>query len=335
MSTKHDSELLAKKVRSLIIDDDKKEYESYNKGHPWSIVKLLLLGQWADVYSTIIKTYFTNYRFVDLLAGAGRTQIEDAQGKLVKGSVFVVDTFAQKFPFDKYILVERDSDKFNSLKARTSLFGDKCEVLCDDSNSMVEQIFAYYPFHNLVFIDNEGFNVNWKSIETILNAKADIIINYPTAMFERVARDQKSQGKLTEFFGDESWRHAKFDRKYSAKIYMDNLKNSYERIKNQNSLYPIKPYVENIRLGNDTYFYDIILVTKQGDYTNVWDSWKREFHEKNPNCMLSFIKGESQCLDVFDGFSQGISEIQKKYPKSKKKTKLNLNAKLESFYDKT
>ena len=108
MSTRHESELLARKVRSLIIDDDKKEDEFYNKGHPWSIIKLLLLGQWADIYSTIIKTYFTTYRFVDLLAGAGRTQVEEAQGKLVKGSVFVVDTFAQKFPFDQYVLVERE-----------------------------------------------------------------------------------------------------------------------------------------------------------------------------------------------------------------------------------
>ena len=330
MSTRHESELLARKVRSLIIDDDKKEDEFYNKGHPWSIVKLLLLGQWADIYSTIIKTYFTTYRFVDLLAGAGRTQIEETQGKLVKGSVFVVDTFAQKFPFDNYVLIERDTDKFNALKERTSLFGDRCEVLCEDTNSVVTQIFANYASHNLVFIDNEGFNVNWKSIEAILNAKADIIINYPTAQFERVA--QKSPSKLTEFFGDESWRETTFAREYSVNIYMENLKNAYERIKNKNSPYPINAYVENIRLGNKSYFYDMILVTKQGDYTNVWGSWKKQWHGKNPDCMLSFVEGKSLCLDVFDSFSHGVSEVQKKYLKSKKQPKPNHNAKLESFF---
>ncbi len=258
-----------------------------------------MLGQWADIYSTIIKTYFASYRFVDLLAGAGRTQIEEAQGKLVKGSVFVVDTFAQKFPFDEYILVERDTDKYNALKERTSQLGDKCKALCSDTNSIVEKIFADYPSHNLVFIDNEGFNVNWKSIETILNAKADIIINYPTSMFERVARDQKSHGKLTEFFGDESWRIAKFDRKLSVKLYMDNLRRAYERIK------PMKAYVENIRLGNDSYFYDIILVTKQGNYTNIWDSWKKEWHGKNPDSMLSFVEGKSLCLRYFRWLQSG------------------------------
>ena len=229
-------------------------------------------------------------------------------------------------------MVEHDTAKFNSLKERTKVFGDKCEVLQENSNEVVGQIFDNYPHHNLVFIDNEGFNVDWKSIETILNAKADIIINYPTSMFERVARDQKSYGKLTEFFGDESWRLAKFSRRESLEIYMDNLKKTYERIKNQNSLYPIKAYVENIRLGNETYFYDIILVTKEGDYTNVWDCWKKEWHGKNPSCMIDFVKGESQCLDVFDRFSQGISEIQRKYPKSKQKAKKDSNMKLERFF---
>lgn len=329
MSTRHESELLARKVSSLIVDDDKKEGEFYNKGHPWSIIKLLLLGQWADIYSTIIKTYFTTYRFVDLLAGAGRTQVEEAKGKLVKGSVFVVDTFAQKYPFDQYVLVERDTGKFISLKERTSILGDKCHVLCQDSNSIVEKIFGDYPFHNLVFIDNEGFNVTWASIETILNAKADLIINYPTSMFERVARDHKSHSKLTQFFGDDSWRISRFDRKYSVKLYMGKLKTTYERIK------PMKAYVENIRLGNDSYFYDIILVTKTGDYTQVWDNWKKQFHAKNTNCMLSFVKGESQCLDVFEGFSHGISDVQNKYGQMcrKKQSKQHPDVKLETFFD--
>jgi len=48
---------------------------------------------------------------------------------------------------------------------------------------VAEEIFSNYPYHNLVFIDNEGFDVEWKTIETVMKAKADIIINYPTAMF--------------------------------------------------------------------------------------------------------------------------------------------------------
>jgi len=44
MSTKRESELLSKKVKSLIVEDEGKDSESLNKGHPWSVAKLLLLG---------------------------------------------------------------------------------------------------------------------------------------------------------------------------------------------------------------------------------------------------------------------------------------------------
>jgi hypothetical protein len=88
MSTKHESELLAKKVKSLIVEGNGEDSESLNKGHPWSVAKLLLLGQWADVYSTIIKDYFHSYRFVDLLAGAGRTRIEETKKQTYQGFSF-------------------------------------------------------------------------------------------------------------------------------------------------------------------------------------------------------------------------------------------------------
>ena len=322
MSTKHESNLLAKKVRNLIVEGNEKNTESLNKGHPWSVAKLLLLGQWADVYSTIIKDYFYNYRFVDLLAGAGRTRIEETKSKLIKGSVFVVDTFTQKYPFNKYVLVENNPEKYESLKALTSIFGDRCDVIQEDCNKVVEHIFADSTYHNLVFIDNQGFNVNWRSIEAILKSKADIIINYPTSMFKRVARDPKSSEKLHDFFGDNSWQLSKFDRKYSVKIYMSNLKRAYEKSKKQLNNKGIPAYVNNIRLGTPSFFYDIILVCKKGNYTTVWEQMKQRWNEKNCKCLIDFINGKTPCLDVFEGFSQEISKLDKK----------NNTVKLERFF---
>jgi len=326
MSTKRESELLSKKVKSLIIEDDGTDSESLNKGHSWSVAKLLLLGQWADVYSTIIKSHFPSYRFVDLLAGAGRTKIEETKGKLIKGSVFVVDTFAQKHPFIKYVLVENDFGKNEALRNRTSVFGNKCDVLQKDCNKVVEEIFADYPDHNLVFIDNEGFDVNWKSIEVIMKAKADIIINYPTSMFERVARDPKSSGKLDGFFGDDSWRIAQFDRELSAKMYMNKLKHLFEQTKN------MEAYVDNIRLGNRNFFYDIILVCRKGNYTNVWEQMKKRWNEKNCNCLIDFINDKTPCLDVFEGFSQEVLELDRKQSKKNQSHEKDPNTKLEMYF---
>lgn len=333
MSTKHKSELLANKVKSLIVKDNGEDSESLNKGHPWSVAKLLLLGQWADVYSTIIKSHFDSYRFVDLLAGAGRTRIEETKGKLIKGSVFVVDTFSQKYPFIKYVLVDNDAEKCDALKQRTSIFGERCQVIKEDCNKVIEEIFVDCPDHNLVFIDNQGFNVNWKSIETIMKSKADIIINYPTSMFERVARDPKSSGKLYEFFGDNSWQLAKFSRTYSVKIYMDNLKRTYEKLKKHVTTKKMQAYVNNIRLGTKSFFYDIILVCKKGDYTNVWEQMKQRWNEKNCKYLIDFINGKTPCLDVFEGFSKELSELEKKHRKRNQPYKKNDTVKLERFFE--
>jgi three-Cys-motif partner protein len=327
MSTKHKSDLLAKKIKSLIIDENAEDTGPYNKGHPWSVAKLLLLGQWADLYSTIIDSNFPSHRFVDLLAGAGRTEIKEAKGKLIKGSVFVVDTFTEKHPFVKYVLVENNSEKYGALKERTSIFKEKCEVIQKDCNKVVEDIFSDYPDHNLVFVDNEGFNVDWKSIETIMRAKADIIINYQTSMFKRVAQDSKSAERLDIFFGDDSWRLARFDRKYSAKIYMENLKTAYERIKKEVTNRHIKAYVKNIRLGNRSYFYDIILVCKQGAYTRLWEQLRTEWNQKNCKCLIDFINNKTSRLDWFEGFS---AEVEALDSRSKGK-QVDPNESLERF----
>jgi len=332
MSTKHESEILAKKVKSLIVEDDGKDSLILNKGHPWSVAKLLLLGQWADLYSTIIKSNFPSHRFVDLLAGAGKTRIEEAKGKLINGSVFVVDTFSQKYPFVKYTLVENNPEKNDALISRTGLFGEKCEVIQKDCNQVVEEIFSDYPDHNLVFIDNEGFDVSWKSIEIIMRAKADIIINYPTAMFQRIA--STSPIKADGFFGDASWRLARFDRKYSAKIYMDNLKRTYERIKKELTLKDFPAYVSSIQLGNDSYFYDIILVCRDGPYTKFWEKLKSNWNKKNCNCLLDFINDKTSRLDWFEGFSQEVEAFDTK-SKENRKFQKNPNETLEKYFPKS
>ncbi|MGA2681859.1 MAG: three-Cys-motif partner protein TcmP [Candidatus Bathyarchaeia archaeon] len=331
MSTKHESELLERKVRSLVIEDDGTDTLVFNKGHERTVAKLLLLGQWADLYSKIINKNFQshNYRFVDLLAGAGKTRIEEVKGKLIKGSVFAVDTFAEMYPFSKYVLVENNREKNEALKIRTSVFGEKCEILKKDCNLVAEEIFANYPYHNLVFIDNEGFDAEWKTLETVMKAKADIIINYPTAMFRRVP--SVSEEKLNRFFGDESWRIAKYARKQSLEIYMEKLKKAYEKIKYETTGRHMPAYVNNIRLGNDTYFYDIILVSKQGPYTHYWEDLRDEFHKKSCDKLLDFINNKTSKLECFAGFNQKIQKLGDK-PKKTKEPQKDHDTTLETYF---
>jgi hypothetical protein len=100
------------------------------------------------------------------------------------------------------------------------------------------------------------------------------------------------------------------------------LKRAYEENKKQLNNKSIPAYVNNIRLGTTSFFYDVILVCKKGNYTIVWEQMKQRWNERNSKCLVDFINGKTPCLDVFEGFSQEISKLDKK----------NNAVKLERFF---
>lgn len=66
MNPKHELELKEKNINKLLFEKGMVRDEHYI-GHPWSLVKLVLLGQWAYVYTVILKNWKGGIRYVDLL----------------------------------------------------------------------------------------------------------------------------------------------------------------------------------------------------------------------------------------------------------------------------
>lgn len=300
MDTKHELGLKEKNVKKLLIGKgDAIVRNEHYKGHPWSIVKLVLLGQWAYVYTAILKNWHGGIRYVDLLAGSGTTLIQET-GDVVKGSAFAVKEFAFK-PFDDYILVERDELRYKALVQNGKLLGNISQPIRGDCNRFVEQIFANQSCHNLVFVDMEGFDVTWESMTRIINSKSDIIINFPTSSYERT-KALESQHVLDSFFGDHTWAEKANDREDCLRLYMEKLAKTFIH-------YRQKPaYVDAIRVGNSQYFYDMILLCKQGAYVNVWgDYMKNRWNWDNPKQMqslLDYLKGRETRLDAFTGMNE-------------------------------
>lgn len=295
MTLKHELELKEKNVRRLLIDDDKFAYDKYYPGHPWSIVKLVLLGQWAHVYTKILgKNWKGGIRYVDLLAGSGTTQVQETND-LIKGSPFVVKEFAFK-PFDDYILIERNDERHKALCLNARQLGNISKPIRGDCNRFVKEIFNDQSYHNLVFIDMEGFDVYWKSMLHIIKSQSDIIINFPTSCYERT-KALENQRVLDKFYGDHTWFDNATDREDFLKLYMNKLSHNFlfQRRK--------QPYVESIRVGNTTYFYDMILLCKYGGYVNVWGKYmKSKWNWENPKHMqslLNYLKGRETRLDAF------------------------------------
>jgi three-Cys-motif partner protein len=294
MNPKHELELKEKNVKKLLIGkDDAIVRSGQYPGHPWSIVKLVLLGQWAYVYTAILKTWHGGIRYVDLLAGTGTTRIQET-GDIVKGSAFAVKEFAYK-PFNEYILVESDKERYNALEQNAKLLGN-ATLLRGDCNHFVEQIFENKSSHNLVFVDMEGWDVTWDSMTKIIDSQSDIIINFPTSCYERT-KALESQRVLDLFFGDHTWAEKANDREDCLRLYKEKLADAFIH-------YREKPaYVEAIRVGKSQYFYDMILMCKQGGYTNVWGGYMKERWDmdnpKHTKRLLDHLKGRELRLDAF------------------------------------
>ena len=141
MNLKHELELKEKNVRRLLIDDDEFVCDKHYLGHPWTIVKLVLLGQWAHVYTKILSKHWKGgIRYVDLLAGSGTTKVQETND-VIKGSPFVAKEFAFK-PFDDYILVERNDGRYKALCWNSKQIGNISPIR-GDCNRFIEEIFSY------------------------------------------------------------------------------------------------------------------------------------------------------------------------------------------------
>jgi three-Cys-motif partner protein len=306
--SKHDLEIKEKNIRNLLIDGTMLVKDEHYEGHPWSLVKLVLLGQWAYVYTAILKNWRGGIRYVDLLAGSGTTIVQETND-VIKGSPFVVKEYAYK-PFNDYILVEKDAERYKALVENAKLIGNISTPRRGDCNRFVKEIFADHCCHNLVFIDNEGFDVTWESMEQIISAPSDIIINFPTACIPRAI---ETPNCLDKFYGDHSWYEAKDDREKCLEIYMRNLAKRFYELREKT------PYVESIRVGNHSYFYDIILLCKHGDYVNVWGNYlKNRWNWQKPEEMknlLDYLKGRLRRMDFFNDLEQEVSSIQNKRSK--------------------
>jgi three-Cys-motif partner protein len=295
LNTEHELELKEKNVRRLLIDNDMIICKEHYPGHPWSLVKLVLLGQWAYVYTSILKKNWNGkIRYVDLLAGSGTTLVKETDD-VIKGSAFAVKEFAFK-PFDDYILIERDYERYKALCQNAKLIGKISPPLYGDCNNFVKELFSNPPCHSLVFVDMEGFDVTWESMTYIIGSKSDIIINFPTSSFERT-KGLENQQCLDRFFGDSTWCHKADDRDEFLALYTSKLAGSFYEQRKQ------RPYADSIRVGNKSYYYDMILLCRYGQYVNVWGQYmKKRWNWENPQKMehlLDYLKGRETRLDSF------------------------------------
>lgn len=170
---------------------------------------------------------------LDLFAGSG-LNISKTTDQPVDGSPIIALKAGTPQALE-VIAAEKHDDMCEALKLRTAPFGNRAHVLQSDSNRAINEMLARVPkaAPAFAFIDPEGADVDWCTVEAIANHKSkpnliEQLILLPVDMgFVRLIRDYPD--RVTKIYGHDEWK-AIAERRAAGKISADQARGEYVRL---------------------------------------------------------------------------------------------------------
>lgn len=286
----------------------------YNEYGPWSALKLIVLVATVNMYTTVISDYYDDWFYIDALAGSGVSIADNGNEDVFLGSPILAAMHAHE-PFTKMYFIEKHQGKASALEDRLEWAFDEFdisqpeyeyEVICGDANQelngVVQDMWGLARrdgkprFHNLLFVDNQGFDVCWDGMKSVGdNTSGDFLINFPTPGLNRNTYQEESHDALTKYFGGDMWREADSAEEL-IEIYCRRLSGFDNEIQ----------VTTNVDSGVKNYQYDVIYATRKtqsgSDYVNAV-KYVKEFVEEvdggDVNQMLDILYGDQEVLQEF------------------------------------
>ena len=186
----------------------------------WSEIKLEIVREYAQAYSTILTSNRLHHVYIDAFAGAGMHRSK-TKGEFVLGSP--LNALAIQPSFKEFHLIDLDSTKAQQLHQLTE--GQKGVFIYEgDCNEvLLTKVFpqVQYPQYRrgLCLLDPYGLHLDWHVIQTAGEMRSlEIFLNFPVADMNRnvlwrdsAGVDQQQASRMTSFWGDESWKQAAYD----------------------------------------------------------------------------------------------------------------------------
>lgn len=287
---------------------NKSNSKTYNKGL-WAFWKLLIHAYYVDIFTNVAKKHKSNVVYIDLLAGPGINYLEDldlyiAGSPLIAKHAPRITKDGRSKAFDKMVLVDKDQECCLNLEKMLD-----CKILCADCNStevMSEIVSVMKPKQSLslTFLDPEGTQVHWSTMEKLFRFPGDFIINYPWSGVARFARGyhgtsgkgrKKSGKRLDSFFGDTSWRNVPEDS--SAEWLYDFYLNRLEKHKSE-----VVEFRISMKGGGQ---YRILIATRKTRGGSPWLDPVRELRDR-----LDGITDETltKLVDVYKGKQRPLTD---------------------------
>jgi three-Cys-motif partner protein len=254
---------------------DRTEYAEPAYGF-WSLKKEIALMYCIWPFLQIAKHRFDSYYYLDLFAGSGMMQA-DEETYFVGSPIVALGGTPPDVRFNSYTCFENKPTRAAILERRLAIASNElgigpCKVLVENCNSSFSSDLGSICSGDprkicfLAFVDPEGLEVDWNTVERILkHCKGDLILTFATSGIMRnleMARKNVAMGKtFTRFFGSERWQDLEVDERSIVGFYMSNL----GRIRGRTEI------VHNIPVKDESNhrLYDIVFVTGSRAMGNV------------------------------------------------------------------
>jgi len=205
---------------SLELISDNQEGLPVRQGGDWTYEKLYFLAEYIKRFIVSMRPKeWRAINYIDLYSGSGKNCLPD--DRIILGSPLIA--LGQIPSFDNYYLSDLDPKNISSLQQRcaNSINADKIKFETGDANKIVEKItnelnkqdkkFIKGKFStlNLAFLDPEGLELHWTTVEKLAKFRTDLIIYYSQMGITRNGENEINQNPNTPidlFFGDTNWR---------------------------------------------------------------------------------------------------------------------------------
>lgn len=188
----------------------------------WTTVKLDYLQRYMDLFETSMRGKPWCARcYIDLYSGTGKYQVKGHNNFQLGSALLGITT---KHPFTNYFFMDKSQENIDILSKRCeSAPNIKKKFYVGDANIRVKEVVEelkaidrnrlkdQWTSLNLAFLDPDGLELEWKTIETLASVnKMDLIIYYSqsglTRNFENCI-NLDTETDIDRFFGDREWRN--------------------------------------------------------------------------------------------------------------------------------
>ena len=196
----------------------------------WSEMKLNIVKEYAAAYSTILSKHPLKHVYIDAFAGAG-VHVSRQSNELVLGSP--LNALYVEPPFKELHLIDLDGKKIDLLKEITRTHPNVFVYHGDANEILLTEVFPKVRFQDfrrgLCLLDPYGLHLDWKVLQAAAETGTiEIFLNFPIMDMNRNAlyksfeiADEKERGRMTSFWGDDSWKRAAYTEPAQQNLFGD------------------------------------------------------------------------------------------------------------------